>query len=61
MRARVSSQDRERQEVEAEVLLSIRWNDFRTAWDPWMFGGVQTLVWHDVDAVWKPDIVVDNG
>ncbi|KAK7098261.1 neuronal acetylcholine receptor subunit alpha-5-like [Littorina saxatilis] len=58
---RVLKVDSENQELVADGVLSMRWSDFRLAWEPWVSTDVTTIVWPKADSFWTPDIVVVNG
>ena len=57
----VTLQDEDDQELVADGVLSMRWSDFRLAWDPWVSHDIQSIVWPKTDHFWTPDILVLNG
>ena len=57
----VMLQDAQDQELVADGVLSMRWSDFRLAWDPWMSNDMDTIVWPKTDKIWTPDVLLLNG
>ena len=53
--------DAQNQELVADGVLSMRWGDFRLAWEPWVASNMDAIVWPKADSLWTPDILVLNG